>query len=167
MKPALLVVDVQRAFFNFDQQTTDSINHAIEYINEAIKYFREKQLPVVVVQHMNPEEELVPGVEGFNLPESLNIEDTDLHIVKTYGNAFRRTELEAKLREWGVDTVVVTGYLAEGCVLATYQGARDLDFQPIILRSAIASGVRENVKFVQDICDIITHRVLRKMLENC
>jgi len=63
MKPALLVIDVQKKFFKFSPTTAQSLNDAIEYINEAIKLFREKDLPVVCVQHMDEEGKLVPGEE--------------------------------------------------------------------------------------------------------
>ena len=112
MKPALLVIDIQKAFFGHDQLTTQSLERAIEYVNAAIKLFRSKQLPVVAIQHMDPEDQLVPGTEGFALPEQLAILDSDLHIVKTYGNAFNQTPLAGELRALGVDTIIITGFTA-------------------------------------------------------
>jgi nicotinamidase-related amidase len=51
----------------------------------------------------------------------LNILDSDVHIHKTYGNAFNKTSLEDELRKLGVDTVIITGFCAEYCVLSTYR----------------------------------------------
>lgn len=165
MKPALLVVDIQNAFFDIDPETTQSLNHAMEYINEAIRYFREKDLPIIAIQHINNGDGLVPGRPGFDLPENLHILPTDVHIHKTYSNAFRKTDLESMLRELGVDTVIVTGFLAEGCVLSTARGGSDLDFVSIILRSAIASGSMEHKRFVEEVSEIISYKALRKVLE--
>ena len=39
MKPALLVIDVQKEFFKFSPTTAQSLNDAIEYINAAIALF--------------------------------------------------------------------------------------------------------------------------------
>lgn len=164
MNPALLVVDVQKAFFEIDPITTRSLEEAIEYINAAIALFREKQLPVICVQHMNPEDKLIPGEEGFELPGQLHILDSDLHICKTYGNSFNKTPLESELRKFDVDTVLVTGFCAEYCVLATYRGAEDLDLTPILLRNALASGSPENIRFVESISDIVSYGALKKML---
>ena len=72
MKPALLVIDVQKAFFEFSPATAQSLNDAIEYINAAIAMFREKHLPIICVQHVDAEENLVPGEDGFELPEALD-----------------------------------------------------------------------------------------------
>jgi len=53
--------------------------------------------------------------------------------------------------ELEVDTVIVTGFCAEFCVLATYRGAEDLDLTPILLRGSLASSTPENIKFVESI----------------
>jgi nicotinamidase-related amidase len=165
MKPALLVVDVQKAFFELDAATTQSLDNAIEYINAAIALFRERGLPVICVQHMDKEEKLVPGEDGFDLPGKLEILPSDLHIHKTYGNSFNRTPLEAELRKLGVDTVIITGFCAEYCVLSTYRAAQDLDLTPILFRGSLASGVPENVKFVESINDVISYGALKKVLD--
>ena len=44
MKPALLVIDVQKQFFAISPETTASLNQAIPFINEAIDFFRENCL---------------------------------------------------------------------------------------------------------------------------
>lgn len=163
MKPALLVIDVQKDFFG--PATTQSLNDAIETINAAIALFREKNLPVISVQHVNPKDHLEPGQEKFDLPESLNILPSDLHIHKTYGNAFNKTPLLDCLREQGVDTVIITGFCAEYCVLSTCVGADDVDLMPIILLGSLASPVAEHIRFVERINDVISPGALQKMLE--
>jgi nicotinamidase-related amidase len=164
MKPALLIVDVQKAFFGSSPVTAQSLHDAIWYINAAIALFRKKNLPVISVQHMNPEEKLVPGEEGFALPEALDVLPSDLAIHKTYGNSFNKTPLAEELRKLDVDTVIITGFCAEHCVLSTYRGAEDLDLTPILLRGALASGSLENIQFVESISDIISYGALAKML---
>jgi nicotinamidase-related amidase len=164
MKPALLVIDVQKQFFKFDPITAQSLDNAIEYINAVIDLFREKQLPIICIQHVDEENELVPGKEDFELPDKLKILPSDLHIHKTYGNSFNKTPLEAKLQELDIDTVLITGFCAEYCVLSTYRGAQDLDLTPIILRGSLASSVPENIKFVEGISDIISYGSLEKVL---
>jgi nicotinamidase-related amidase len=164
LKPALLVIDVQKKFFTFSPTTAQSLTDAIEYINAAIALFREKELPVVCIQHMNEEGNLVPGEEGFELPEELEILPSDLRIHKTYGNSFNKTTLEDDLRDLGVDSVVITGFCAEYCVLSTYRGAQDLDLTPMILRGSLASDTLENIRFVERISDIISYGVLKKVL---
>ena len=164
MKPALLVIDVQKEFFKSDAQTVQSLNGAIEYINAAIALFRAKNLPIFCVQHINEEDQLVPGAEGFDLPEGLQILPSDGHIHKTYGNALIRPNFMSKIKELEVDTVILSGYCAEYCVLSTYRGAQDLDLTPMLLRNSLASGSPENIKFVESISDIISYGALKKVL---
>jgi nicotinamidase-related amidase len=164
MKPALLVIDVQNAFFTINPTMTQSLNDAIEYINAAIALFREKDLPVICIQQMDEDEKLVPGEKGFALPEALDILPSDLHIHKTYGNSFNKTTLEEELRKLGADTVIITGFCAEYCVLSTARGAKDLDLTAIILRGSLASGVPENIRFVENISDLISYGALKKIL---
>ena len=164
MKPALLVIDLQRKFFILNQTCSDSLKSAVEYINEAILLFRNKGFPVIVIQHKNEREGLVEGNEDFEVHESVKLDQQDLRIVKTYGNAFTKTMLAEKLRDFGVDTVIITGFCAEECVLSTYIGAEDNDFTPIILRSAIASDNSDHVKFVEEISNLISIGALKKLL---
>ena len=138
---------------------------AIETINAVIALFREKHLPIICIQHVEEEEKLVPGAEGFELPDDLDILPSDLHIHKVYGNSFNKTPLEDELRKLGVDTVIITGFCAEYCVLSTCRGAEDLDLTPIIVRGSLASVIPENIRFVESINNIISYGALKKVLE--
>ncbi len=164
MQPALLVIDVQKEFFKHSPITAQSLNEAIEYINAGIALFRQKGLPVICIQHQDEAENLVPGTEGFDLPAALNILPTDAHIHKTYGNSFNKTPLADKLQELGVDTVIITGFCAEYCVLSTCRGAEDVDITPIILRGSLASLNPKHIKFVESISDVISYGALKKIL---
>jgi len=165
MKLALLVVDVQKKFFKIDSVTEESLKAAIRTINAAVALFREKDLPIICIQHLHRESGLVPGESDFEVSDLLNLLPSDLYIHKTYSNPFNKTPLESELRRLGVDTVIVTGYCAEYCVLATCQGARDLDLTPIILRGALASTTPDNIPFVEAINDVISFGALKRFLE--
>jgi len=164
MKPALLVIDIQKEFFKINETTSKSLNDAVEYINASIDLFRKKDLPVICIQHMVPDERLIPGEEGFDIPENLAILSSDSRIHKTYSNSFNQTPLMEKLNVLGVDTVIITGFCAEYCVLSTYRGAMDLDLTPIILRGTLASVEPEHIKFVENISEIISLGALKKVL---
>jgi nicotinamidase-related amidase len=162
MKPALLVIDIQKAYFRPDTQS--SLDQAIEYINAAIDLFRNKHLPVVSVQHMDREDGHVPGSPGYDMPESLKIAPDDLHIHKEYGSAFVNTPLADELKKLGVDTLILTGFCAEHCVLSTCRGAEGFDFTPILLRDSLASPSTRNIAFVESINDVISLGALEKLL---
>ena len=164
MKPALLVIDVQNEFFDFSAGCSDSLKSAIKYINAAIALFRKKNFPIVVVQHKDDEQGLLPGNTGFDVPQNVKIEPQDIHVVKTYGNSFTKTGLGEKLKKLGVDTVILSGFCAEFCVLSTYRGAEDLDFKPIILKGSLASDDAEHIRFVEEISETISLGALNTLL---
>ena len=164
MKPALLVIDVQKAFFEEDPVTVRSLESAVEYINEAIRFFRERDLPIVSILHKDEESGLVEGTPGFEMHESLDLLPSDLRIVKTYGNAFNKTSLAEDLRALGVDTVIITGFCAEFCILSTCRGAEDLDFTPILFRGSLASGFPQRIRFVEEINNVISYGALKAVL---
>jgi nicotinamidase-related amidase len=164
MKPVLFVIDVQKEFFDISPTTTQSLNDAIEYINAAIALFRKNELPIICIQDVDEEDGRIPGSKSFEVPDHLDIRPSDLHIHKTYGNAFNKTTLGDDLQSLGADTVIITGFSAAYCVLSTYRGAMDMDLTPILLRNSLASELPEYIKFVEDMSDIISYGALKKIL---
>lgn len=163
MKPALMIIDLQKAYYYGDR--IKSMDGACEYINAVLPLFRKKGLPVIWIQHIDDEDGVVPGTEGFEFIDCLKPESGEYRIHKEYGNSFNKTKCLEVLNENGADTVIITGYCAEYCVLSTYRGALDHDLMPVILRNGIASGNKKNIKFVEDISNIISYDVLKKILE--
>lgn len=165
MKPALLVIDVQKQFFKDDPDTEKSLNNAIDTIVPSIALFHEMKLPIVFVQHMEEEEGLLPGTEGFDLPDAFDVQPGDLRITKTYNNSFNKTGLHEKLQALGVDTLIITGYCAEWCILSTIRGAWDLDYTTYLIPGAIASGSKEAIAFVETNHDVISFGELKTFIK--
>lgn len=164
MRPALLVIDMQKHYAFANEEKTRLTLRAVEFINTAIDLFRKKGLPVICIQHRDEAEGVVPGADGFNNIDQLTINTDDIHIIKTYGNAFNKTSLEETLRKLSVNTVILTGYCAEYCVLSTCRGALDIDLVPLILRNAISSGIPENIRFVENVNEVISLGALEAVL---
>jgi nicotinamidase-related amidase len=161
MKMALLVIDMQKAFCGgYDKESMDQ---AASHINDAVTLFRKKNYPVIWIQ--NEDEKVTPGSSGFDMIDALTKPaEGEKRIVKRYANSFNRTGLLDYLTAEKADTLLVTGYNALYCILSTYRGAEDNDLSPVLLRGASASNAKENVKLVEDICDIISFNVLEKLL---
>ncbi len=60
--------------------------------------------------------------------------------------------------------VILTGYCAEFCVLATSIGAEDQDLMPIVLKGSLASSTPERIRFVEEINEVISLGALEKFL---
>lgn len=163
MKPALLIIDMQKEFYQ--GETLSQMDAAAEHINWVLPRFEEKGLPVIYVQDVDEDGGVVPGTEGFEFIDSLTPTDGAIRIHKRYGNSFNKTQVDAILKEHGVDTPVITGFCAEYCVLSTYRGAKDLDYFPVLLKNGIASVKEANKEFVENISETITAGMLVKLLD--
>ena len=163
MKPALMIIDMQKAFHQ--GSTGESMDRAAEHINYILPKFEAKNLPVIYVQDVDEGDGVVPGTEGFEFIDSLAPKDGSTVIHKRYGNSFNKTDVDKILKDAGVDTVVMTGFCAEYCVLSTYRGAKDLDYFPVLLKNGIASVEEANKEFVEKISETVTAGVLEMMLD--
>jgi nicotinamidase-related amidase len=164
LKPALLVIDIQNKWLNSSPGLKASVELRAEVINSAIALFRKKGLPIVVVHHVDKVEGPYPGTEDFEFPKSIAIEKSDVRVVKNYGNAFNKTELEGILRKSGVDTVILSGLSATACVMATYVGAEDRDLHAYLLRDGVAAGSEQNVKFAEEIFETLSLGALAQIV---
>ncbi|GHV55311.1 hypothetical protein AGMMS49579_17850 [Spirochaetia bacterium] len=163
MRLALLVIDMQKAFY--EDYGKESMDNASRHINDAVTLFRKKDYPVIWIQNENRKDNLLPGCAEFDMIDALlKPADGEKRIVKRYANSFNKTDLLEYLLGEKVDTVVVTGYNAVYCVLSTYRGASDQDLMPILLKNASASNKKESITFVEDLCDLVSFRVLEKLL---
>ena len=66
---------------------------------------------------------------------------------KRHYSAFSGTDLDIRLRERRVDTVILTGVLTDICVLHTAIDAYNLGYQIEIVKPAVASIWPENHQF--------------------
>lgn len=164
MKPAFLVVDMQKAYFEGDSRK--SMEAVMPYINETAKLFRERNLPVVWIQDVDEDDGVIPETGGFEILEELKVEPGETRIHKRYGNAFNKTDLASRLQNAGIDVVVISGYCAEHCVLSTYRGALNHDLVPVLLKNGVAGGDEENLSCVKKISDVISYTMVSKVLEN-
>ena len=165
MIPALLVIDMQKVFFDHSPGVSESLTSAVEYINAAIALFREKDLPIFCVEDVEEEDGRIPSSAGFETTSKIDLIASDPRIHKTYGNAFNKTELHQELQKLGVDTLILTGFAASQCVLSTYRGATDLDYSPLIFRGSLADSSPDRIRFVEEIHDLISYGALVKLFE--
>ena len=159
---ALLIIDLQKEYFK-DGRKQEELTDALEYVNETAKLFREADKPVVIVQHTD--EDNKPGSAGFDVVDGLEAEDSDYRIVKTYSNAFWKTELEELLKEFDVEYVVCCGYAASHCVLSTYNGARERDFTSALLQRGIIGLNKDDAEQEQLRRDVVCYHTVKFMLE--
>ena len=164
MKPALLVIDIQNAYLPMLDQAEKE--HALKVINYAIGMFRSMGFEIIRVYHTDLNYGPKTDSEAFQFPESVAIKPDDLKVTKNYGNAFKKTDLEKKLRDSGCNTVFLCGLSSVGCVIATYFGAIDLDFEAFLIKDALIGPDSNYTKWIEEIFNALGYRALKVMLES-
>ena len=151
-KPALLIIDVNRAFTGSQPRPIlESVEEyhtscgeagwaALQHIQKLLLACRAKNVPAVyttpdaVVRQFcsgptkisNPSKKL--DVEGQEIAEVIKPLPSELVIKKTKASAFFATPLLSALRYLKVDCLLITGTTTSGCVRATVVDAVSYDF---------------------------------------
>ncbi|OEK09496.1 hypothetical protein A8C32_12350 [Flavivirga aquatica] len=163
MKPALIIIDMQKAFFKGRCKT--SMKTASSVINDAISYFKQQNLPIIWVQDVNKKEGAIPGTEGFELIDCLNSNEIKHTIHKQNLDCFTNTNCVDILNQQGINTVIISGFCADYCVLSSYKGALKNGFTAAILKQGIAAGSQEDINEVVINNDTVSISFLKKIVE--
>ena len=152
MRPALLVIDMQRRFLEHGHaEKLARVPALIANTNALIDFFHERDLPVILVQVVHKadgstwnqwmREHDVPAlIEGTPEAEEhpdVHLRDTDIVVRKTRHSAFIRTDLDDILRSRGIDTLVLAGFSTDLCVGLTTIEAYERDFRIMLAGDAI------------------------------
>ena len=162
VKPALLVIDIQNAYLPRMDEKDKKLG--MEMINYYIELFRTNGFPVIRVYHTDPKYGPKIDSEEFQFPKTVAVLDDDPQVIKNYGSGFKKTDLDKILKAKGCNTLFLCGLSAVGCVLATYHGAMDLDYDVFMLKDALISHDAALTKAVQEICKTIDYYALRLVL---
>jgi len=163
MKPALLIIDIQNKYL--PQMDEADTKPGLRNINSAIWLFREYKLPIIRIYHSDPRWGPKPDSEEFQFPTSIQITEDDPKIVKNYANGFKKTDLEKLLHEKECNTLFLCGLSAVGCVLATYFGAHDRDFDTFMIKDALISPNAAYTNVIEDICQSVSLMTVWTMLK--
>jgi nicotinamidase-related amidase len=142
MKTGLLLIDFQNDYFPGGRMEVEGSLDASVHGRELLSYFRERNLPLVHIQHVSTR----PGATFF-LPDTTGIDIHDFvkplpHetlIQKNYPNSFRNTALLDHLTKQGITRLAIGGMMTHMCVDATTRAAVDFGFECIVVNDACAA----------------------------
>jgi nicotinamidase-related amidase len=136
---ALIIIDVQDGL---DEPRLGQRNNPDAESNLArlLADWRTKGRPIYHVQHMStePNSPLRPELPGNAIKRIVAPQGAEPVIQKQVNNAFVGTDLEARLRTAGIESVVCIGLTTEHCVSTTVRMASDLGFKAIVVADATA-----------------------------
>ncbi len=142
---ALVVIDVQMAMAHDDAAGADrSCRQAEDNIAALLKRAREGGTPVFHVHHRgtDPADPFHADAPGSAVQPVAAPAPDEPVVVKTTSSGFTSTDLEQRLREGGVERLILCGATANHCVESTTRSACDLGFEAIYVSDAVwAYGV--------------------------
>ena len=115
---ALLVIDVQNGVVDGAPKRDDVVAN----INTLVSQARAERVPVIWVQHNDPDGLALGSAEWDLVPELVR-DDSEPLVHKQYGDSFEATELESVLSGLGIGRLVVAGAQTDMCIRSTLHGA--------------------------------------------
>lgn len=159
-RPAIVHIDMANAWTRpghaFTCNHMDTIIPACQQLNEAA---RSKGVPIIYTTtaydvtepgkpsdmglwvNKIPVELLEEGSEAVQIDDRIAPEPDDLVITKKRASGFPGTNLQQYLTVNRIDTVIITGVTAAGCVRHTVEDAIAEGFRPIVVREAVGDRV--------------------------
>jgi ureidoacrylate peracid hydrolase len=162
-RAAILVVDMLNEFLEpGGEMVLLSGRSVIEPINRLLAAGREMGTRVVWLcdEHPIPEdkefEKRVPhcigGTWNAGIIDAMDVAPNELRIAKRRYSGFFGTDLDLRLREWGVQQVVVTGVVTNICVRSTVHDAYFLGYDVFVPEDCVsATSDREQASTLYDI----------------
>lgn len=141
-KRALIVIDVQNEYFSGNLRIEyPPVGDSLPNILRAMDAAHAAGIPVVVVRHLAPAGAPIfaPGSHGVELHPQVAERPRDLLLDKSKASALSGTGLGDWLRERGVDTLTIVGYMTHNCDDSTARQAAHAGWQVEFLDDASGS----------------------------
>lgn len=151
-KTALLVIDVQKEYFEEDGALyTPNAKCAEDNIISIVSAAKNNDIKCFYVQHMHkadgsdigrmgdfdPTPVFEEGTKGIEFISNLPLTSSDIVITKNRYSCFAGTKLKEYLDGSGIDTVIIIGLMTNYCCLSTAYSAHDMDYKTIFVLDAI------------------------------
>jgi len=154
----MIVVDMQNDFVaEGAPMETPAARSTVPQLSEALSLCRASGMHVIYTAHVHradgsdlggfkdldariaQHQALVDGTEGVEIYPALKPAPGE-HVIKKHRySAFFGTDLDTILREWGVDTVIISGTTTENCCLSTARDALFRNYRVLFLSDATAT----------------------------
>lgn len=136
---ALVIIDAQNTYREGIMKL-DGVEPALQECRILLERFRAAGRPVFHIQHDagagSPYDLTAPIGQIADVVAPAPGEPV---ITKNFPNSFTQTDLDAQLRQAGVQNLILVGFMSHMCVNSTARGAFSLGYNPTVVASATAT----------------------------
>ena len=161
-RSAVLVIDMLNDFLDPEgAMPLIEGRRLYEPIRRLVKAARESGAPVIWIcdEHLPTDREFekrsvhcLQGSWGAKIVAELEADDSELRIPKTRYSGFFETELDQRLRQMGIDHLILTGVVTNICVRSTAHDAFFRDYRVTIpVECVAATSEREQASTLYDL----------------
>lgn len=146
MTRALLVIDVQREYFDGALPITYPVGH-LERILEVMDAAKKADVPTALIRHHQPDPDspiFRLNSDMWQLHDEVAKRHHDIIIDKQLPGSFTKTELELWLKKIDADTISIAGYMTHMCCDTTARQAFHRGFKVEFLNDATGTLTVEN-----------------------
>jgi nicotinamidase-related amidase len=145
-RPALILIDIQKAFDELDYWGGNRNNpDAEERASELLEFWRSQKLPLFHVKHDSVQKgsKLALTENGNEIKDIVKPRQGEVVISKNVNSAFIGTDLKARLDEANIGTVVLAGLTTDHCVSTTARMSGNFGYETFVIEDATATFDRK------------------------
>ncbi len=142
MKLGLVLVDIQNDYFKGGKYELVKPEQSAIQANKVLTFFRSRHWPIYHVRHVSVNSDAVffmPGTAGVDFYKDCTPLDGEEIITKHSPDSFLGTNLKDKLKNKGVDTLVVCGMMTHMCIDTTVRSAKNHGYSVELIENAVAT----------------------------
>ena len=151
-RPALVVVDLAKGFTDSESPLGGDLDAEVNATAELLAACRNHGHPVIYltvaykadfsdgatfVEKVPALKVLVEGSKWVEIDERITPQDGEPVVVKKFASAFFGTDVAARLKDQGVDTVLLAGCSTSGCIRASAIDSMQCGFRTIVVEQAV------------------------------
>ena len=156
--PALIIIDVQKAFLEKDYPGIKRNNTNAELVcGNILNKWRKNDLNVIHVRHSstNPESKLHKTKPGFEFNDHVKPKNNEIVLTKNVNSAFIGTGLDEILKNLNINTLVIVGMTTNHCISTTVRMAGNLGYETFLISDSTACYNTKGLDGKEIDCEII------------
>jgi len=157
MNDCLILIDLQNDYFPDGKMELENIGEASKNAAMLLKEFRNNNLPIIHIQHMETEIDapfFLKGSYGSKIHNSVIPQPDEKIFIKNYADSFRETTLLEYLQKKDLRNLTICGAMTNVCINATSRAALKFAFKIVIAEDACAAKdtiIKEKLTGAKDV----------------